>query len=219
MKKSGSNMPHSTLFEYRAWPAEEMPHAEILHHLFGLGVAEARTDTYIFSSDRPQWMIVLHGGMELEILEKEGEVEPLSVWKTVARSAFPLRRGLVKTLMQAFPDADLAHRIVVPGDLISWLDRDTVMFTVSKRTVKFQRDACVAEISEVEAHGRRAETFSVSSKRADVVMEVLGLLPYPRLANMDYGSWLQECAWNAQPIEAAKSATIRMPATGTAKVA
>lgn len=212
-------MPRTTLFEYRAWPSEGMPHIEALHHMFGLGVAEIRTDTYIFSAARPQWMIVLRGATEIEILEKTGEDAPLSVWKTVAHSAFPLRRGIVRTLLEAFPGADLSHRILAPGDIISWLDRDTVMFTVAKRTVQFQREGCIAEFSQVEAHGRREETFSLLSKRPEIVMEALALLPSPRFANCDYGSWLHERPWNSQPVEKAKAFTAPMPVMGAARVA
>ncbi|MFN3608804.1 MAG: hypothetical protein ACK4Y9_07055 [Hyphomonas sp.] len=196
-------MSRTTLYEYRAWPSEEMPHIEALHHLFGLGVSEIRTDTYIFSSIRPHWLIVLHGGTEFEILEKTGEDAPLSSWKVVAHSEFPLRRNLVRALQEAFPMAQLPQRILVPGDVISWLDRDAAMFTVSKRTVQFQREGCVAEFTEVDAHGRRAQTFSLTSKRSDIILEALDLLPAPRLPNIDYGTWLQRVRWNVparQPV-------------------
>lgn len=213
-------MSRSTVFEYRAWPSDGLPHIETLHHLFGLGVAEIRTDTYIFSAQRPNWMIVLRGSEDLEILEKNGEDGPLSVWKPVAQSAFPIRRSVIKILLQAFPDVDLSHRIYVPGDIISWLDRDTVMFTVTARTVKFQRDACCAEFSHIEAHDRRAETFSVTAKRAETILdEVVPLLPLPRLSNLDYGSWLHDRPWNAQQVESAKFDPVKSLAMGTAQVA
>lgn len=212
-------MPRTTLFEYRAWPEEGMPHLEAVHHLFGLGVAEMRTDTYLFSPNRPQWMIVLRGGTNLEILEKTGEDAPLSVWKSVAESPFPLRRSIVRALQEAFPDVDLSHKILVPGDIISWLDLGTTMFTVSNRTVHFQQEGCVAEIAQIEAHGRRAQTFSLMSKRPEIVMDALGMLPAPRLPNMDYGSWLQRRPWNAQVLEVARSVTSPMPVMGAAQVA
>ncbi|OZB16718.1 MAG: hypothetical protein B7X53_08185 [Hyphomonas sp. 34-62-18] len=212
-------MPRTTLYEYRAWPSEGLPHIEALHHLFGLGVAEIRTDTYLFSPARPNWLIVLHGAAEIEILEKTGEDGLLSVWKVIARSEFPLRRSLVRTLQEAFPAADLSHRILVPGDLISWLDADTEMFTINKRTVQFQREGCVAEISQVEADGRRAETFSLISKRADTVTEALDFLPAPRLENVDYGSWLQGRPWSANALEPVSKAFRPMPVLGAARVA
>lgn len=212
-------MPRTTLYEFRAWPSEEMPHIEALHHLFGLGLAEIRTDTYLFSPARPNWLIVLHGAAELEILEKTGEDGVLSAWKVVARSEFPLRRSLVRSLQDAFPEADLSHKILVPGDLISWLDPETAMFTVNKRTVQFQREGCVAEFSQVETDGRRAETFSLVSKRADTITEALDLLPAPRLENVDYGSWLLETAWSAQSIEPAAKSYRPAPILGAARVA
>lgn len=212
-------MPRTSLYEYRAWPSEEMPHIEALHHLFGLGVAEIRTDTYLFSPSRPNWLIVLHGVAEVEILEKTGEDGLLTAWKVIARSEFPLRRGLVRHLQEAFPEADLSHRILVPGDLISWLDADTEMFTAHKRTVQFQREGCVAEFSQVEVDGRRAETFSLISKRADTVTEALDFLPAPRLENTDYGSWLQGRPWSAQIIEPAAKSYRPMPVLRTARVA
>ncbi|KCZ89945.1 hypothetical protein HHI_14075 [Hyphomonas hirschiana VP5] len=212
-------MTRPTLFEYRAWPSQDMPHIEALHHLFGLGLAEIRTDTYIFSDARPNWLIVLHGAAELEILEKTGEDGVLSAWKVVARSEFPLRRSVVRNLQDAFPTADLSHRILVPGDLISWLDMNTAMFTVNKRTVQFQRDGCVAEFSQIEAGDRRAETFSLISKRADTVTEVLDLLPDPRLENVDYGSWLKGHPWSEQVLEPAAKSYRPMPVLGAARVA
>lgn len=212
-------MPRTSLYEYRAWPSEGMPHIEALHHLFGLGVAEIRTDTYLFSAARPNWLIVLHGAAALEILEKTGEDGLLSAWKVIARSEFPLRRGIVRHLQEAFPAADLSHRILVPGDLISWLDADTEMFTAHKRAVQFQREGCVAEFSQVEADGRRAETFSLLSKRADTVIEALDCLPAPRLENVDYGSWLQGRPWNAQILEPAARSYRPMPVLGAARVA
>lgn len=212
-------MPRTSLYEYRAWPSEEMPHIEALHHLFGLGVAEIRTDTYLFSPARPNWLIVLHGVAAVEILGKTGEDGLLTVWKVIARSEFPLRRGLVRHLQEAFPQADLSHRILVPGDLISWLDADTEMFTVNKRTVQFQREGCVAEFSQVEVDGRRAETFSLISKRADTVTEALDFLPAPRLENTDYGSWLQGRPWSAQIIEPVAKSYRPMPVLRTARVA
>lgn len=212
-------MPRTTLFEYRAWPSEGMPHVEALHHMFGLGIAEIRTDTYIFSPVRPDWMIMLHGAEELEIHQKTGEDGPLSCWKVIARSEFPLRRNVVRLLQEAFPAADLSHRILVPGDIISWLAPDAVMFTVSKRAVHFRRDTCVAEFSEIEADGRRATTFSIISKRRDIVSEALDLLPAPRLENADFGSWLLGSPWNVQSLEPAANSYSPMPVLGAAKVA
>lgn len=212
-------MPRTTLFEYRAWPEEGMAHLEAVHHLFGLGVAEMRTDTYIFSPHRPQWMIVLRGSANLEILEKAGEDGPLSVWKSIAESPFPLRRNVVRTLMEAFPGVDLSHKILVPGDIISWLDLDTPMFTVSNRTVHFQQEGCIAEISQIETEDRRAQTFSLISKRPEIVMDALGMLPAPRLQNVDYGSWLAGRPWNTQELEVARSVTSPMPVMGAAQVA
>lgn len=211
-------MPRTTLFEYRAWPSQEMPHIEALHHLFGLGVSEIRTDTYIFSSIRPHWQIVLHGGTEIEILEKIGEDDALSSWKVLAHSEFPLRRNVVRLLQEAFPMAQLPQRILVPGDVISWLDRDAVTFTVSKRTVQFQREGCVAEFTEVDAHGRRAETFSLTSKRADIINEALALLPNPRLPNLDYGAWLRRVYWHAPTKQPAMAYTLA-PMLDTARIA
>lgn len=212
-------MPRTSLYEYRAWPSEEMPHIEALHHLFGLGVAEIRTDTYLFSPAHPNWLIVLHGVAAVEILEKTGEDGLLTVWKVIGRSEFPLRRGLVRHLQEAFPAADLSHRILVPGDLISWLDADTEMFTVNKRTVQFQREGCVAEFSQIEADGRRAETFSLISKRADTVTEALDFLPAPRLENTDFGSWLQGRPWSAKILEPVAKSYRPMPVLGAARVA
>lgn len=204
-------MSRTPLFEYRAWPSQEMPHIEALHHLFGLGVSEIRTDTYIFSPTRPSWLIVLHGGTVCEILEKTGEDGSLSAWVVVAHSEFPLRRSLVRALQEAFPMAQLPQRILVPGDVISWLDRDAAMFTVSKRTVQFQKEGCVAEFTEVDAHGRRAQTFSLTSKRQDIVLDALAMLPTPRLPNRDYGAWLQRTRWNTparQPAMSSRRARI-----------
>lgn len=212
-------MPRTTLYEYRAWPLEGMPHIEALHHLFGLGLAEIRTDTYLFSPARPNWLIVLHGAAELEILEKMGKNGLLSAWKVIARSEFPLRRGVVRHLHEAFPEVNRSHRILVPGDLISWLDAETQMFTVNKRTVQFQREGCVAEFSQVETDGISAETFSLISKRADTVTEALDFLPALRLENVDYGSWLQGRPWNAQIIEPVTKAHRPMPVLGAARVA
>jgi len=211
-------MSRTTLFEYRAWPSQEMPHIEALHHLFGLGVSEIRTDTYIFSPTRPSWLIVLHGATACEILQKTGEDGPLSAWVVLTHSEYPLRRSLVRALQGAFPMAQLPQRILVPGDVISWLDREAVTFTVSKRTVQFQREGCVAEFTEIDAHGRRAQTFSLTSKRADTVLDALAMLPTPRLPNLDYGAWLQRLRRNTparQPVVSYPGKLI----LGTAQVA
>lgn len=203
-------MSQTTLFEYRAWPSQDMPHLEVLHHLFGLGISEIRTDTYIFSSIRPQWLIVLHGSSEIEILERTGEEGPLSTWKVLGNSEFPLRRGFLRLLQEAFPMAQLPQRILVPGDVISWLGRNVATYTVAKRTVQFQREGCVAEITEVDALGRRAETFSLTAKRPGIVLDALAMLPTPRLPNLDYVAWLQRARWTPPARQPASSFT-RMP--------
>lgn len=211
-------MPRTNLYTYRAWPSAGLPHIEALHHMFGLGVAEIRIDTYIYSKACPNWLIVLHGAGSVEIREKVGEDAPLSAWKVLAASQFPLRHNAVKKLQQAFPDAQLSHKMTVPGDLISWLAHDTVMFTVSKRLVQFVREGCAAEFSQIETCGRRAETFSLTSKRYDTVMSALSLLPAPRLPNMDDSSWLHRRPWNMQAVPMPR-ADEPMPILGAAQVA
>ncbi|MFN4023272.1 MAG: hypothetical protein ACK4MQ_00440 [Hyphomonas sp.] len=197
-------MSRNTIFDYRAWPAEGLPHVAALHCLFGVGMAEIRTDTYIFSPARPDWQIILHGGTEIEIHEKAEADAPLSGWRVLAHSEFPLRRSVVRTLQEAFPAAQLSRRIVLPGDVISCLDSDAEIFTVCKRTVQFHRDGCVAEVTQFDADDRRAETFSLTSKRADTVMDALAMLPAPRLPNMDYGAWLKTSPWTAPAIRPAR---------------
>lgn len=197
-------MPRPTLFEYRAWPSVGLPHIEALHCLFGVGLAEIRTDTYIFSATCPNWVILLHGVWEIEILEKTGAEGPLSAWRVLAHSEFPLRRSLVRTLQEAFPAAQLSHRIQLPGDLISCLDGDAEIFTVCKRTVQLQRDGCLAEFTLVDTDGRRAETFSLTSRRSETVMDALARLPSPRLPNLDISEWLQRDAWRVPAIQCAR---------------
>ena len=98
-------MPCSTQFEYRAWPSEGMPHVEALHHMFGIGVAEIRTDTYVLSANRPEWFMIMRGGTRVEIKVKIGEQDPVSAWKILLKSDFPLRRSLVRMLQETFPTA------------------------------------------------------------------------------------------------------------------
>lgn len=197
-------MPRPTLFEYRAWPDDGQPHIETLHCLFGVGLAEIRTDTYILSPARPRWVIVLYGGTEIEVLE-QGETDMrVSEWKVLAHSAFPLRRSIVRLLQEAFPMARLSQRMRLPGDVISCLEDEAEIVTVCKRTVQFQRENCLAEFTEAEVEGYRANTFSLASKRTDTIMEALGMLPPPRLPNMDYSAWLQTAPRAAPAIKPAR---------------
>lgn len=184
-------MPRMTLYEYRAWPSGGMPHLEILHHIFGLGVSEIRTDTYILVPDYPQCILTICGGLQFEIKVKTGVQGPVSAWRTPMRSAFPLRRSVVRTLREAFPASELPNRISAPVDLLSWLGHDASIFTVSKRMVTFQSGDCTVELTQVDTHGHRAETFCLTAKRYEPVVETLGMLPGPRLPNLDFGTWLQ----------------------------
>lgn len=197
-------MPRTSFFEYRAWPAEGQPHIEALHCLFGVGMAEIRTDTYIFSAARPQWIIVVHGGTEIEILEATESDALLSGWRVLAHSEFPLRRNVIRTLQEAFPQAQLSSRIILPGDVMSCLNGGAEIFTVCKRTVQLHREGCIAEFTQVDADGRRAETFSLTSKRADTVMDALAMLPAPRLPNLDYRPWLKRAPRAAPAIRPAR---------------
>ncbi len=192
-------MPRDTLFEYRAWPTAGMPHIEALHTLFGLGVAEMRIDTYILAPSRPKWLMILRGGNQFEIKMKTGVHEPVSAWTTLMQSAFPLRRSVVRALQEAFPDAKLPNRIAAPVDLLSWLVQSASICTVSKRMVQFERGNCTAELSQIEAHGQRAETFCLTAKRYEPVVDILGMLPGLRLPNLDYGSWLHRQVLGAAP--------------------
>lgn len=184
-------MPHGKQFEYRAWPSDGMPHVEALHHMFGLGVSEIRTDTYILSPNRPHWLMIVRGGTQFEIRAKIEEEEPVSAWKSLLKSAFPLRRSVVRTLQEAFPTSELPDRISAPVDLLSWVGPNASIYNVSKREVHFQRGNCKVVLTQVDTHGRRAETFCLRAKRHAPVVAMLGMIPGPRLPNLDYGSWLQ----------------------------
>ncbi|MFN3312323.1 MAG: hypothetical protein ACK46Q_02490 [Hyphomonas sp.] len=187
-------------YEYRAWPSTRMPHYEALHNMFGLGVAEIRIDTYILSPSHPDWLIIFRGGTQIDIKVRAGLEDPLSAWKTPVKSVLPLRRSVVRTLQDAFPTSELPHRVSAPVDLISWLGEHAEIFTVSKRMVKFQRNRCTAELSQVESGGRRAETFCLRANRSEHVMATLKTIPGPRLPNLDYGAWLQGRAVSPAPL-------------------
>ncbi|MDP3460413.1 MAG: hypothetical protein Q8S09_14180 [Hyphomonas sp.] len=192
-------MPRTPLYEYRAWPSGGMPHVAAVHHIFGLGVAEIRTDTYVVLPKHSQCLMIVRGGTQFELKVKTGVQAPVSTWKTPMRSPFPLRRSVVRMLQEVFPTSELPHRISAPVDLISWLGRDASIFTVSKRMVHFQSAGCTAELTQVDTHGYRAETFCLTAKRYDTVVETLGMIPGPRLPNLDYGSWLQRRILGTSP--------------------
>lgn len=183
--------PRSTEFHYQAWPTRGMPHVEALHHLFGMGVAEIRIDTYILAPNRPQWLIILRGGTSLEIKVRARMHGPVSSLATVVKSSFPLRGSVSSALQDAFPAANLPDQIVGPADLISWLSDSASVCTVSKRIIHFYRARESAEVTHVNVRGRCAETFSLKSNRLETVMDTLAMLPAPRLPDMDYGAWLQ----------------------------
>lgn len=169
-----------------------MPHMEALHHMFGLGVCEIRTDTYILSPARPNWLMVVRGGTHFEIREKTAVEEPLSIWTTPVRSTFPLSRHIVRTLQDAFPSSGLPRHIAGPVDLISWLERSAAICTVSQRISHFDNGDCTAELTQVNVRGQRSETFCLSAKRYDTVVELMKTVPGPRLPNCDFHTWLQE---------------------------
>lgn len=184
-------LPQTQMFEYRAWPSERTPHAETLHHLFGVGLAEIRTDTYLLTPRLPRMVMVVRGGTHLEIKEKISDLEPAAAWIVRGVCAFPLRRSVVKLLQSVFPDSKLPARISAPVDLISWVGNDAFVWNVSKRIVQFNHADCTAELAVVNAHGRRAETFCVKAKQHETVSEILRLMPAHRLPNLDYGAWLE----------------------------
>lgn len=214
-----------TFFEYRAWPAAGTQHFEALHLAFGLGVSEIRTDTYIVLPDYPQCFMIIRGGTHFEIKLKTTAQETVSFWRTLSKSIFPLRRSVVRTLQAAFPTVDLPDRIRAPVDLISWLGGAASVFTVSKRMVRFQRGRCTVELTQLNTLGYGAETFSVTARRSESVAATLELIAGPRLANMDYGTWLTrrflsrpvapiaQKAWlaSSQPAFPISSVSIRRP--------
>lgn len=184
-------LPQARMYEYRGWPSERAPHAETLHHLFGVGVAEIRTDTYILAPRLPHLLMIIRGGTRFEIKEKIGDHEPAAAWTLRSACAFPLRRNVVNFLQGVFPHSRLPSRIFAPVDLISWVGDEAFVWNVSKRMVQFHDATCTAELAVVNAHGRRAETFSVKAKRYEAVSEILRRLPAHRLPNLDYGAWLE----------------------------
>lgn len=195
-----------TQFEYRAWPSDGMPHVEALHHMFGIGVAEIRTDTYVLSANRPEWLMILRGGTQVEIKVKIGEQDPVSTWKILLKSDFPLRRSVVRTLQEAFPTAELPDRISVPGDLLSWVGQDASICAVSKRMVHFHRGNCTAVLAQAETGGCCAETFCLTAKRYEPLVAALEMIPGPRLPNLHYGSWLQRSVLGTSPAPVAEDA-------------
>jgi len=199
-------MPCSTQFEYRAWPSEGMPHVEALHHMFGIGVAEIRTDTYVLSANRPEWLMIMRGGTRIEIKVKIGEQDPVSAWKILLKSDFPLGRSLVRMLQETFPTAELPDRISAPGDLLSWVGQDASICAVSKRIVQFQRGNCTAVLAQVETDGCCAETFCLTAKRYEPLVAALEMIPGPRLPNLHYGSWLQRRVLGIPPAPVAEDA-------------
>lgn len=189
----------TTQFEYRAWPSAGMPHVEAVHHLFGSGIGDIRTDTYIVSEARPDWRMVLRGGTHLEIRARTGTVEPLAAWKTLMRSTFPLGRSDVRMLQKAFPDSGLPDRMSAPVDLLSWLGKSAEISAVSKQIVHFAGRRCSAELTQVNLNGVRFETFCLKARRYDTLMAVLAMIPGPRLPNLDYGAWLQGSVVGIRP--------------------
>ncbi len=192
-------MPDNLSYEYRARPSPRMPHCEALHHMFGLGVAEIRIDTYILPPRHPEWLIIFRGGTQIEIKVRTGLDDPLPAWETAVKSALPLRRKIVRTLQEAFANSELPRHVSAPVDLISWLGEHSEIFTVSKRMVTFERNRCTAELSQVESGGRRAETFCLRARRSASVMARLRTIPGPRLQNLHYGAWLQGRTLVARP--------------------
>jgi hypothetical protein len=168
-----------------------MPHGDALHHAFGMGIAEIRTDTYLLSPRQPHWRFIIRGATELEIKEKAGDQAPVSAWNTPQHSFFPLRRGIVRLLQDAFPEADLPRQISGPADLISWLGRSGSVCSLNKRIVHFQRGSCAAELAHVAVQGRSVETLCLRARRYDDVLDALQRIPGPRLPNLDFGAWLE----------------------------
>ncbi len=192
-------LSRETLFEYRAWPSEKMPHIEALHHLFGRGVSDIRTDTYILSPHRPEWLMIVRGGTHFEIRVRTAVQDPVSVWTTPIRSAFPLPRHVVLTLQQAFPRSQLPRQICEPVDLLSWLGPSASICTLSQRMVHFYDGDCMAELTQLNTEGRRMETFCLSAKRYEPLVDILKMIPGPRLPNRDYGTWIQHRTGQGQP--------------------
>lgn len=168
-----------------------MPHIAALHHMFGLGVAEMRTDTYLLAHQRPDWLMVVSGASHFEIRLKAAMELPLSVWTVLMKSSFPLPHSVIRTLQATFPAAELPNRIASPADLLSWVKREAHICTVSKRMVTFRRADFTAELSYIETLGWNGDTFCLTSKRYETVADVLGKIPAMRLPNLDYGSWLR----------------------------
>lgn len=181
----------SKLFEYRGWPSDRTPHFERLHHYFGVGTADIRTDTYLLCPAAPHCVMIIRGGTRFEIRHKTGEQGPVAAWELQAESAFPLRRSLVAQLQTMFPASHLPDRISTPADLVSWVGGEAFVWNVSKRIVRFHAPGCEAELAVVNAHGRRAETFCIRAKRYEPIIDTLHLMPQSRLPNLDYGAWLQ----------------------------
>lgn len=200
--------PRGSQFEYRAWPSERMPHIEALHYICGIGVAEIRTDTYIVSPSRSQWLMIVRGGTHFEIKVKTGVHGTVTAWQRPLRTTFPLRRGVVSLLQDAFPMARLPNKILAPVDLISWLGSHASICTVSKRMARFNDGHCIAELTQIETNKRRVETFCLRARRPQPILETLEMIPGPRLPNLDYGAWMACSAASTQPAPLAIAAPL-----------
>jgi hypothetical protein len=186
-----SMAPRATLFEYRAWPEDASPYNSALRGIFGYGVSDFTTDTYILHPSRPLWVIIIRGGAYLELKVRTGVQWPVSAWRSPLVSPFPLRPGIARTLQAAFPRADLPERNLTAEVLRARLRPHVFMCTVSKRIVRLRRGNCSAEMTQVDAEGYRADNFALTGKQCAPVAQMLAALPQPRLPNLDYGAWLQ----------------------------
>lgn len=187
-----------TMFEYRGWPEDASPYCRALRDLFGFGVAEFSTDTYILSPVRPLWVLVISAGAQLELHVRTGVQWPVSAWRMPLASAFPLRSGVTRTLQEAFPGAELPDRILTAHDLRICLRGHAFICTVTKRIVRLRRGNCNAEITEIDADGYQAENFAITAKHYAPVAHTIAAMPQPRLPNLDYGAWLQ-CRIQGRP--------------------
>ena len=121
---------------------------------------------------------------------------------TSVTQSFPGTR-LRRPRASAWSRALVAETRLAPADLISWLGASASVCTLSKPMVHFQRARGTVELTHVDIRGCRAETFCLRANRHELLTDSLGMIPGPRLPDMDYGSWLQGRVVPPLPLPAA----------------
>jgi exopolyphosphatase / guanosine-5'-triphosphate,3'-diphosphate pyrophosphatase len=130
------------------------------------------------------------GLMDIKLL-REVDAAGLERWEPVMKAGFPLARGDVARVFDALGvdpppltrDAytweQLLAGLVEPGDAVR-------VVRVHKRRARFTLGGCMAELTEVEAHGRGVRTIAVEAEDPSAVIAAVRRLGLDVRANTSY---------------------------------